>query len=129
MIKRPLDPRFADAVRTGRKFTTIRAKPWPVGVPIMLYRWSGKPYRSKQRNVAVVKVSGFWSIRISQSATGEMAYDHGMQNPKPLYETEGFKSQAEMDAWFRQLVEPCSSIDRVLMRFSIEFPLPEESAS
>ncbi len=118
MIKRPIDPRFADAVRTGRKFTTIRAKPWPVGVPIMLYHWAGKPYRSKQVDVAVVIVKGFWSIRIAQSATGEMAYDHGMQNPKPIHETEGFESQAEMDAWFRKLVKPCSSIGSALMRFN-----------
>lgn len=40
MIKRPLDKRFNAAVLTGKKFTTIRGKPWPVGVPIMLYNWS-----------------------------------------------------------------------------------------
>ena len=60
MIKRPLDPKFSDAVREGRKVTTIREKPWPVGKPIMLYNWSGIPYRSKHIDVASVKVSGFW---------------------------------------------------------------------
>ena len=36
--------------------TTIRDKPWPIGVPIMLYYWSGKPYRSKQVDIAPVIV-------------------------------------------------------------------------
>ena len=66
MIKRPLNPRFSDAVREGRKFTTIRADLWPVGVPIMLYNWSGAAYRSKQIDVAAIIVQGFWLIEITR---------------------------------------------------------------
>jgi len=36
MIKRPLDKRFADLVKTGQKKTTIWGKGWPLDRPIML---------------------------------------------------------------------------------------------
>lgn len=119
MLKRPLNSRFSDAVREGRKFTTIRDKAWPVGVPIMLYNWSGAAYRSKQINVAPVIVQGFWPIEITQLADGSMRYDHGMENKKPLHETEGFESRDEMDSWFRPLVEPGQTVTKRLMRFRL----------
>lgn len=120
MIKRPLDPRFAEAVKSGAKFTTIRSKPWPVGVPIILYHWSGKPYRSKHVDVAEIRVLGYWPIRISQALGGEMAYAFGMKNEKQLHETEGFSSREEMDAWFSKLVEPSQTIYQTLMRFRVD---------
>ena len=119
MIKRPLDPRFSAAVRDGRKFTTIREKAWPVGVPIMLYNWSGKPYRSKHVNVAVVKVSGFWRMEIAHLEGGEMRYACGMENAKPLHEREGFESGEAMDDWFRPLVKEGETMEKVLMRFEV----------
>jgi len=51
MIKRPINARFSEAVREGRKFTTIRSKPWPVWKEIMLYNWSAAAYRSPQVDV------------------------------------------------------------------------------
>ena len=120
MIKRPLNARFSEAVREGRKITTIREKPWPVGKPIMLYNWSCKPYRSKQVDVAAVIVSGFWTITIAHLTDGAMRYAYGMENDRPLHETEGFESKAEMDEWFRQLVKPGQAITKTLMRFRLE---------
>lgn len=123
MIKRPLSRRFNEAVLDGRKFTTIRDKPWPVGVPIMLYNWTGAPYRSKHVNVVPVIVMGFWSIFIRRFPDETMLYAYGMENSKPLYESEGFESQKELDGWFRQLVEPGNAIVKTLMRFRL---LPPE---
>ncbi|MCL5460053.1 hypothetical protein M3M33_15560, partial [Loigolactobacillus coryniformis] len=78
MIKRPLNAQFSNAVLEKRKITTIREKPWPVGVPIMLYNWSGAAYRSPQIDVGVVTVSGWWPITIAHTESGEMRYAYGM---------------------------------------------------
>ena len=117
MIKRPLNPQFSNAVREGIKFTTIRDKAWPVGKPIMLYNWSGAAYHSKQVDVAAVVVQGFWPIQITHQPDGSMRYEYGMKNSKPLHETEGFKSRAELDEWFRPLVKRGCTITKTLMRF------------
>ena len=119
MLKRPLNPRFTPAVLDGRKFTTIRQNPWPVGSPIMLYNWIGAAYRSKQADVAPIIVKGFCPITIAQTENGEMRYAYGMENEKPLWETEGFESREDMDEWFRALVRPGQSVTRWLMRFSL----------
>ncbi len=117
MIKRPLNVRFREAVLRDEKTTTIRAKPWPVGVPIMLYNWSGAAYRSKQSDVAEVIVKGFWTIRITHMQDGAVAYECGKESGPALYESEGFASQTEMDDWFRPLVERGRTIEKALMLF------------
>ena len=122
MIKRPLNPRFTAAVLDGRKFTTIREKPWPVGVPIMLYNWSGKAYRSPQINVAAVIVKCNWQIRIEHFENGKMFYQVGLEDLAKLHEMEGFESREAMDDWFRSVVKPGHVITRYLMRFSLLSP-------
>ena len=117
MIKRPVNSRFSEHVLADKKTTTIRDKPWPVGVPIMLYNWSGLPYRSKQIDVAAVVVKGFWTIRITHREDGGMIYAYGRMHGTPLYETEGFDSQSEMDEWFRPLVKRGQTIEKTLMLF------------
>ena len=119
MIKRPLNARFSTAVLDGVKFTTIREKPWPVGKPIMLYHWSGAAYRSQQVDVAPIIVMGFWPIQIAQTEEGIMRYSYGMENAKPLWQTEGFESASALDAWFRPLVKPGQSVTHHLMRFRL----------
>ena len=119
MIKRPLHPRFTPAVLAGRKFTTIRDRPWPVGKPIMLYNWTGAAYRSKQINVAAIIVQGYWPIAISHRLDGAMIYEHGMENARELHQTEGFATRAELDDWFRPLVPPGQTVKKYLHRFSI----------
>ena len=119
MLKRPLNPRFREPVLADRKTTTIRDKAWPVGVPIMLYNWSGAAYRSKQIDVAPVIVRGFWTIRITHLNRGDiMVYRCGKESGPALYKSEGFASQEEMDAWFRPLVKPGKTIEKTLMLFS-----------
>lgn len=119
MIKRPLNSRFSSAVLEGRKITTIRENPWPVGKPIMLYNWSGAAYRSKQVDVAAVVVLGFWPIEIARLHDGSMRYAYGMENAKPLHENEGFDSREEMDAWFSAKMKPGQVVTKYLMRFRL----------
>jgi len=119
MIKRPLNPKFREPVLLGKKITTIRDKAWPVGVPIMLYNWSGAAYRSKQNAVAPVIVSGFWPILITHKTDGTMVYECGMDCGRPLHETEGFHSRSELDEWFRPLVKLGQTIEKKLMRFRL----------
>lgn len=122
MIKRPLNARFSDKVKSGAKVTTIRDKPWPVGVPIMLYNWSGAAYRSKQVDVCPVVVSGFWPIVIVHQLDGKMLYGCGMENDRPLWSREGFDSQEDMDEWFRKAVKRGATVFKHLMRFKLYTP-------
>lgn len=119
MIKRPLSPQFADLVTSGRKTTTIRKTAWPMDVPIMLYRWAGKAYRSKQVNVAIVEVVHLHLIRITHCADGVMVFASGLQLAKPLWWTEGFESPEALDAWFRERIARGASVQMTLMCFSV----------
>ena len=118
MIKRPLNSRFREAVLQDVKTTTIRDKAWPVGVPIMLYNWSGAAYRSKQVDVCPVKVKGFWTIIITHNPGGKMVYECGKESGPSLWKTEGFDSQEDMDAWFRSTLKPGTGVRKTLMLFS-----------
>lgn len=117
MIKRPLSPQFADLVTSGRKTTTIRKAAWPVHKPIMLYRWAGKAYRSKQVNVAIVEVVRVLPIKITHRAAGLMVFDCPYSLRRPLWVTEGFDSPESMDAWFRERIAPGEIVEMFLMGF------------
>lgn len=117
MLRRPLNLRFREPLLADKKTTTIRDKAWPVGVPIMLYNWSGAAYRSKQIDVASIVVKGFWTIRITHKPSGVMVYECGRESGPPLHETEGFASPAEMDDWFRPLVARGDTVEKTLMHF------------
>lgn len=121
MIKRPLNPRFTQAVLDGIKTTTIRDKFWPSDVPIMLYNWSGAAYRSKHIDVAAVVVQGVSAIHITHGSSGLMAYSYmrSALNGRQLHETEGFDSQADMDEWFRRKIKLGQTVTKVLMRFHL----------
>lgn len=119
MIKRPLNERFATSILEGRKVTTIRNKPWPVGKPIMLYCWTGAAYRSKQRDVVAVTVESFVSTHIRHREDGTMAYEHTKMDGRPLHETEGFCSRSEMDDWFIPLVKKGQTVVKTLIRFQL----------
>ncbi len=117
MLKRPLNPRFRALVLANRKTTTIRDHAWPVGVPIMLYNWSGAAYRSKQIDVAAVVVEEVRQIKITHRRDGGMIYAYGQPGERMIHETEGFASLADLDDWFRPLVKPGQTITKALMRF------------
>ena len=112
MIRRSCNSRFRKPILDDVKITTIRDKAWPIGVPIMLFEWSGKPYRSKQVEIAPVIVEFTERVWIYHFKDGSVNYSHGL-----LWKTEGFNSRAEMDDWFRPLVKPGQTVTKALMRF------------
>jgi len=119
MLKRLLNARFSTAVIEGRKVTTIRDNPWPVGVPIMLYNWAGAPYRSKQIDVAPIIVGSVQSIEIAMPDFGEPHYTPRIIDDRPLWSCEGFKDQDDMDSWFYKVVKPGQSIEKHIMCFCL----------
>jgi len=86
----------------------------------MLYNWFGKPYRSKQIDVAPVMVHWVRPLQIHQCPDGEMFYSC-IEFPgcRRLYETEGFESEWEMDEWFRKVVKPGDFSTKFLMSFEL----------
>jgi hypothetical protein len=120
MIRRPLNERFADAVLCGRKITTIRDNPWPIGKPIMLFRWSGKPYRSKQIDIAAVVVTGAISIDISLGDfTDHVEFPEIIGLPRPLWDCEGFNGPMDMNDWFLAKMKPRTTVTKSLMQFRL----------
>ncbi len=117
MIRRPINSQFSAAVLEGRKYTTIRDNPWPTGVPIMLYYWSGAAYRSPQISVCAVVASICTPISIAKTHEGSMRYAYALDTDVPLWRSEGFPSREAMDAWFGARVEPGQLTTKALMRF------------
>lgn len=118
MIRRPLHERFSGKVLQEIKTTTIRDKAWPMGRPIMLFNWSGKPYRSPQVNVAPVIVRETSTIKIHNNA-GEMVYKTCPLFVARLFHSEGFEDQSDMDNWFRPLVKDGEFVIKYVMRFRL----------
>ncbi len=126
MIKRPLAEQFHQKVMDGIKISTIRPNPWPVGIPIQLFRWEGLPYRSKHINGPAVIARSANRIMIANDATGAISYhltDYDLCHAiTDLYVIEGFDSQEKMDDWFRRLVKPGQTIQSYQMLFSLIKP-------
>ncbi len=116
MHRRSLNRRFGQKVLDDVKFTTIREKPWPIGKPIMLFHWLGVPYRSKQEDLAVIEVEDVYEIHISNWGFG-MIYSIGWVDDVEIWNTEGFDSKDEMNAWFSAVVKPGKTVTKYLMRF------------
>jgi hypothetical protein len=119
VIKRPLNARFREKVLSGVKCTTIRDNPWPHGQLIMLYSWSGKAYRSKHMDCAVVKVVGSGPIMIRRDEDS-MIFSPDSLAGTPLWQCEGFDSQEDMDTWFRGKMKPGDCVEKALMLFMLE---------
>jgi hypothetical protein len=126
MIKRPLAEQFHQKVLDGIKVSTIRPNPWPVNVPIQLFRWEGLPYRSKHINGPAVIARSANRIMIASDAAGVISYhltDYDLCRAiTDLYVIEGFDSQEKMDDWFRRLVKPGQTIQSYQMLFSLIEP-------
>jgi len=126
MIKRPLAEQFHQKVRDGVKVSTIRPNPWPVNVPIQLFRWEGLPYRSKHVNGPAVIARSADRIMIASDAAGVISYhltDYNLcSSIQNLYMIEGFESQEKMDDWFRRLVKRGQTIEQYQMLFSLINP-------
>jgi hypothetical protein len=126
VIKRPLAEQFHQKVLDGIKVSTIRPNPWPVGIPIQLFRWEGLPYRSKHVNGPAVIARSANRIMIASDLAGVISYhltDYDLCHAiKDLYVIEGFDSQEKMDDWFRRLVKRGQIIKSYQMLFSLTEP-------
>lgn len=102
-------PRFAPMVKSGAKRQTVRPIPkrYPNVGDIESWReWSGKPYRSKQRELARVEIVGVYPI----SLTFRNGLDHVRLSPSKIgllpqaiedfARADGFTSAGEMFEWF-----------------------------
>lgn len=105
MRARMFKPQFAPLVKAGTKRQTIR--PFPKRMPKVgdhesWREWTGKPYRSKQRELAQVRIIGVERISIHQGAV--MSRE---KNPRKLFfeiddfaRADGFKNWEDMVRWF-----------------------------
>jgi len=116
MIKRPLNSRFSGKVKAGIKITTIRCKPWPVGIPIMLYNWTAAAYRSKQRDVTPIIVYDTHPITITRT-DDYVRFSIVKVDDRELWESEGFDSKEELHEWFFKALKPEQTVIYHLMRF------------
>jgi hypothetical protein len=116
MIRRSLNKRFVEAVLSDTKTTTIRENDWPVGVPIRLFTWTGTPYRSRQQDVATVVVREVRKVRVNHLPDGAILIE-GDTGGTRLHQTEGFRDEEDMAAWFRKVVPLAQSWPQSLMRF------------
>lgn len=119
MTKRSVNPRFRSPIEALVKTTTIRDNPWPLGVPIMLYSWHGKPYRSKHHDLCEIIVNYIYEIQITHLDGGKMRYERAGYVYTTLWITEGFNSQADMDEWFRDVVPVGETATKHLMCFTL----------
>lgn len=123
MFKRPLDPRFNEAVKTGRKVTTIRDVPWAPGRKIMLYNWEGRPYRSKHVDVVpvVVQKTTQVTLRRSRLEPRVLVRDSDGTRLDDVWKGEGFASREEFDEWFLPMLSVAahSLLFKYLMEFEV----------
>lgn len=100
--------KFEAPILAGIKVTTIRrrrkdGKPRAKAGEIASLRvWTGKPYRSKQREFAQRKVEFTFPVRIGPGVTRlDMPPERARLVPRLMARTEGFANWPEMKAWFK----------------------------
>ncbi len=107
--------RFADAVAECTKRQTIRPvrkRPIKAGHALVLYAWTGKPYRSKQRRLyPVARICKEASeITIASGTIGgaqvECIHINGreltFQQAQDFAKADGFINAADMVDWFKK---------------------------
>lgn len=100
---RMFKPRFAALVEAGTKTQTVR--PTPARMPkagdkLSLRMWTGKPYRSKQRELRAATVLHVAKIKLdglNMWFDGVLASDH---KQRVFAIADGFSSAGEMRDWF-----------------------------
>lgn len=112
--------RFRQPILEEVKFTTIREKPWPIGVPIMAYEWLGTPYRSKQAEICPVIAEKTTLIEIWTCVKGEaitFTPAKKIHGDVPLWKCEGFHDEREMKDHFLSKLGPDQKVTMHLIRF------------
>lgn len=103
MRVRMFKPQFAPLVEAGNKRQTIR--PWPKRMPktgdVESWReWTGKPYRSKQRELAQVKLMEVSPITLTRDGCMVGGIALSALGEAKLAADDGFKSFRQMQDWF-----------------------------
>jgi len=89
----------------------------------MLYRWEGKPYRSKHLDVAEIEVEELLEIRVSHEPDGgPVIFSRETIDGQPLWQTEGFEDRGQLEDWFSREIEPGESETLFLIRFRVVEP-------
>lgn len=98
-------PRFAPLVEQGKKLHTIRPVPKRMPRPgdrISLREWTGKPYRSKQRELRpetdITRVQDIVISRAGVRIDGEMITN--FEKVENFANADGFDTGTEMVEWF-----------------------------
>lgn len=116
MTVRTFKPQFAPLVKAGTKRQTIRPIPKrPQDMPkvgdLESWReWTGKPYRSKQRELAVVRIAGVWQVNLYGQLRPEapvifQTFDGTLPRYGSLDQfasADGFSNFPEMLEWFER---------------------------
>lgn len=123
MIRRSFNPRFRQPILDGIKTTTIRDACWPIGKPIMAFEWTGKPYRSKQAEIAPIIVTAATAIDISLGEFFDcVMFSEIMGLGRPLWQCEGFNGPLDMNEWFLPKMKPGQTVTKFLHRFELYHP-------
>lgn len=104
MIVRMFKPKFAPKVESGEKKQTVRPRPKrmpKIGQDISLREWTGKPYRSKQRELARSTVTAVASITIHENAIEIDGTLQTFKEDEAFAKADGFGSAREFFQWFR----------------------------
>jgi hypothetical protein len=123
MIRRSFNPRFRNPIWQGIKTTTIRDTAWPIGKPIMAFEWTGKPYRSKQSDIASIIVTAATPIDISLGEFSDcVTFSEIMGLGRPLWQCEGFNGPLDMNDWFLPKMKSGQTVTKILHRFELFVP-------
>lgn len=99
--------RFAPLVEVGTKRQTIRPRPKrpqdmpKVGEMRSLREWTGKPYRSKQRELRQVKVTAVFPIELRDRTLMHLN-GFGLKPTDDWAQADGFKDWQDMHDWFHR---------------------------
>lgn len=96
-------PRFVPMIQDGRKTQTIRRerkRPIKVGDELSLREWTGKPYRSKQREIGRAVVTNVDRISFIPPWVWVNDVSLGPKKEEALALADGFRDYNDMVCWF-----------------------------
>jgi hypothetical protein len=101
---RLFQPRFAKLIRQGKKFQTVRPVPktrYPMaGDTIRLREWKEKPYRSKQLDLGLGRITAVCPVFISATIMRESGQQLDAAAADAFAKADGFSDYDDMATWF-----------------------------
>lgn len=117
MRARLFKSQFAPLVKSGAKRQTLRPTPKrmpKIGEKESWREWTGKPYRSRQNELARVELTKVERIAVNTFPTEDLIILGGMKRRLATLEeqeqiavADGFKSFKEMGRWFHSQYGEC----------------------